>query len=131
MKSPQTRPGRRMIPTLAYGFAMVSCLLGLSLCLIKSPQALSDSYLALSAQSANIDAAAAAAWEAARLNPSSPKAWSLLASLLQQKGDMASAQKARFIASHLDPYAPESDPVYALPAELKLSLLAEIEQDIR
>lgn len=131
MTPQQTRKGRRTIPTLAYGFAMVSCVLGLSLCLIKSPQARSDSYLALSAQSADINDAAAAAWEAARLNPSSAQAWSVLAGLLQQKGDVASAQKARFIASHLDPYAPDANPVYALPAELKLSLLAEIGQDIR
>lgn len=131
MKARLTHQGRGTIPTLAYGFAMVSCLLGLSLCLIKSPQARSDSYLVLSAQSTDINDAAAAAWEAARLNPSSPKAWDMLAGLLQQKGDLASAQKARFIAAHLDPSLENSNPVYALPAELKLSLLAEIGQDLR
>jgi hypothetical protein len=125
------KTGRGLIPAFAYGFAVLSCVAGLSLCLIKSPQAQSESYLALSVQAPDIQSATAAAWEAARLNPSSAKAWDRLAFMLHQKGDVGAAQRARFIASRLQNKGEQGDPIYALPAELKLSLLADVARDIQ
>lgn len=104
--------------------AAFSCVLGLSFCLIKSPQSQSRAYLGLAIAAMNnnqVEEATVAALESVRLNPSSPKGWEILSKMLQQKGQYRSAQQAMNIAGKLQ----HNEPVYALPAEFKLSLLAE------
>ncbi len=119
-----------------YAFLLVafSCVLGLSFCLIKSPQARSEAYLATAVQAMEhnqTEPAASAALEAVRLNPMAPQGWRILSRLLQQKGNQAAAKYAQSIASRLQQNPDSSDPVYAMPAEFKLSLLALGEPGIR
>lgn len=119
-----------------YAFLLVafSCALGLSFCLIKSPQARSEAYLAAAVQAMEqnrIEPAASAALEAVRLNPMAPQGWQILSRLLQQKGNQPAAKYAQSIVSRLQQNPASSDPVYAMPAEFKLSLLALAEPDIR
>lgn len=118
----------------AFSLAAFSCLLGLSFCLIKSPQARSEAYLAAAIQALDENhpqEAAAAALQAVTLNPSAPKGWHMLSQMLQQKGDTRAAQQARVIASRLQQNGSDSALLYAMPAELKLSLLALSDTDIR
>lgn len=118
----------------AFALAALSCVLGLSFCLIKSPQARSEAYLAAAMQaydSNQPEQAAASALQAVRLNPSAAKGWHLLSRMLQQKGDAHAARQAMVIASRLQQNPAGPDPVYAVPAELKLSLLALSETDFR
>jgi len=130
-----TRPKntvRHPLTACAFGLAIVSCVLGLLLCVVKSPQAKSADYLLLSRQALNNDPelASSAAWEAARLNPSSPEAWDILARSLDEKGDRDTAERARVIALRLHKNPGQSMPVYATPAQLRLSLLASANGDL-
>ncbi len=116
----------------AFFLAAFSCLLGLAFCLVKSPQARSDAYLATALaaeQNRQYEQAGIAAFEAVRLNPVSAEAWHVLAKMLQQNGDGAAAAKARSIAARVQQNPRNAAPVYALPAEFKLSLLALAEQE--
>jgi len=119
-----------------YAFLLVafSCALGLSFCLIKSPQARSEAYLAaaLSAMDRHqTGTAASAALEGVRINPMTPEGWQILSRVLQQKGNQAAAKYAQSIAARLRQNPASIDPVYAMPAEFKLSLLALAESDTR
>lgn len=127
-----TSQKRDPLTTTAFALAFVSCLFGLSLFLIKSPQAKSADYLVLSKQvlASDPDLAASAAWEAARLNPSSSEAWDVLSQSLQQKGDRSAAQKAKVIAMRLHKNPHDKTPLYAMPAELRLSFLASSNGDL-
>lgn len=125
-------PGRRAKKRQARIFqafllASLSCALGLVFCMVKSPQARSEAYRGLAAQAMferRIDDAAAAAMEAVRLNPAAPEGWTLLSELLRRNGQGHAAQQALAIASRLQNNPETIAPVYALPAELRLSLLA-------
>lgn len=113
--------------SLAFALAITAGVCGLFRCFVQSPQARASDYLAISAQtlSENPLAAASAAWEAARINPSSAKAWDMLAVTLRHNGDETAARQAQRIAARLhlnDGTGPH--PIYAMPAELRLSLLA-------
>lgn len=111
----------------AFFLVAFSCLFGLSFCLIKSPQARAEAYLAtaVEALSQNLpEQAAQAAIEAVRLNPMLPQGWEILSKLLQQNGqDMAAAQ-AQSIAAKVQQNPSAAPVIYAMPAEFKLSLLA-------
>jgi Tfp pilus assembly protein PilF len=109
----------------AFGLAILSCVLGLALCFVKSPQARSAQYLQMAREMAMTDPALSydAALEAVRLNPSSAQAWEILSYRMQQNGEFVLARKARNIAARLQQMPGESFPVYATPAELRLSLL--------
>ncbi len=118
----------------AFLLAAFSCVLGLSFCLLKSPQARGEAYLALAVEAMaenRFEEASAAALESVRLNPASPQGWQLISGMLQQKGDHEAAARARSIASKLQQNPRSMTPVYAMPAELKLSLLALPETEIR
>jgi len=118
----------------AFFLAAFSCALGLSFCLIKSPQAKSEAYLAAAVTAMDqhqIAPAATAALEAVRLNPMAPQGWQILSRMLQQKGDLAAAKYAQSIAARLQQNPVGTDPVYAMPAEFKLSLLALAEPGIQ
>lgn len=108
----------------AFLFAMLSCALGLSFCFIKSPQSQSRIYLGLAVEAMNnhkAEEAAAAALESVRLNPSFLQGWKILSRTLEQAGNQNAARQALAIAGKLE----RNEPVYALPAEFKLSLLAD------
>lgn len=118
----------------AFALASLSCVLGLLFCLVKSPQARSEAYLSLAVEALNQSRpqeAATAALEAVRLHPASPEGWRLLSKMLQQNGQNHAARQALVIASHLqqNPHAPS--PLYAMPADLRLSLLALAETDVQ
>lgn len=118
----------------AFALATLSCVLGLLFCLVKSPQARSEAYLSLAMESmaqSRPQEAAAAALEAVRLNPAAPQGWRLLSRMLQQNGQGHAARQAMVIASHLQQNPHSPTPLYAMPAELRLSLLALAETDIR
>lgn len=116
---------RRLRTLLAFSLAVFSCVLGLLFCVVKSPQSRSDAYLALAAEAmvqSRPHDAAAAAMEAVRLNPAAPKAWQLLSKLLHDNGQAQAAKQALVIAARLQ-QNPGPAPVYAMPADLRLSLL--------
>ncbi len=107
--------------------ALFSCALGLFFCLAKSPQARGQAYLNLAVQALqenNETAAASAAFAAVSVDPANVKAWNILSSMLQQDGQMIASRQAAMIARKLQQNPGAADPVYAMPAELKLSLLA-------
>lgn len=124
---------RKAVAFRAFAFAFLSCALGLSFCLIKSPQARSEAYLAASVQaweSGRVEEAASAAVQSVRLNPSSAEGWKILSEMLQQKGNLQAAQQARTIAMKLEHDPAVVEPIYAMPAELRLSLLALADTDL-
>jgi cytochrome c-type biogenesis protein CcmH/NrfG len=122
------RPSRhRRTAFYAFALAAFSCVLGLSFCLLKSPQSRSQAYLAAAVEAmdnSRPEQAAAAALQAVRLNPMTPEGWHLLSQMLQQKGDEGAAAQARSIAARVQQNPRDAAPVYAMPAEFKLSLLA-------
>jgi Tfp pilus assembly protein PilF len=121
-----TSPSANRTAFRAFCLAALSCVLGLGFCLIKSPQSRSEAYLAAALDQAgrqNIVQASSLAVEAVRLHPANVKGWTLLAELLQQKGDYEAARQARDIAVRMSRSPGHTDPLYAMPAELKLSLL--------
>lgn len=123
-----TAPAFRKTVFAAYMVAVLSCVTGLGCCLIKSPQARSETYIAAAVELAGgqqIQTAVTAAAEAVRLNPVNRKGWTLLAALLQQNGDQRAAVRASRMAAKLGGEGAAQAPSYALPAALKLSLLAE------
>lgn len=112
---------------LAFFFAVFSCVLGLGFCLAKSPQSRAQAYLsqaALAVEQGHVPRAAAAALESVRLNPAEARAWHLLSNLLRRNGDDRAAAQARAIAVKVQQNPSSSEPVYALPAAFRLSLLA-------
>jgi hypothetical protein len=60
--------------------------------------------------------------EAVRLNPAAPQGWQMLSKLLRDNGQAQAAKQAMVIAARLQ-QNPDPAPVYAMPAELRLSLL--------
>ena len=117
----------------AFALAAFSCLLGLSFCLVKSPQSRSQAYItaAIEAMAARDDhQAATAALEAVRLDPMQPQGWQILSEMLQKRGDDNAAAQARVIAARVQQNPASIPPVYAMPAEFKLSLLALAETKI-
>ena len=116
---------RRVRTVLAFSLALTSCFLGLVFCVVKSPQSRAEAYMALAAQAmtqSRPQEAAAAALEAVRLNPAAPQGWQLLSRLLRDNGQSQAAKQAMVIAARLQ-QNPDPAPVYAMPAELRLSLL--------
>ena len=103
-------------------------------CLIKSPQARSEAYLSSAAEylsQSQFQEASYAVIEAVRLNPSAPEGWYMISEMLQQKGNDEAAGKARQIAFRLQQNPSRSAPLYAMPADLRFSLLALPDPDFR
>ena len=122
-------PKTRMPKTAfcAFFLAAFSCALGLVFCLVKSPQARAGAYIAAAADAmdhGHADLAAASALEAVRLDPMRAQGWKILSVMLQQKGNVSAAAQARTIAFRVQQNPDDTAPIYAIPAEFKLSLLA-------
>lgn len=118
----------------AFAFAILSCVLGLAFCLVKSPQAKSEAYLAAAVDALEhnrSEEAATAALETVRLNPAAVEGWYILSRMLQQNGDYAAAMQAKTIALKLQHSPEAAEPLYAMPAEFRLSLLALADTDVR
>lgn len=116
---------RRIRTLFAFSLCLLSCFLGLVFCVVKSPQSRAEAYMAMAAEAVTQSRphdAAAAAMEAVRLNPAAPKAWQLLSRLLRDNGQSQAAKQALVIAARLQ-QNPDPAPVYAMPADLRLSLL--------
>ncbi len=112
---------------LAFVMGIVCCLLGLGFCLVQGPSSRAASYMDLASEalaSQRPDAAAASALMAVRYAPSNIHGWQVLAQTLEQDGQRVAARQAERIARHLQQNPSADMPLYALPAELKLSLLA-------
>lgn len=117
----------------AFAFALFSCVAGLSFCLVKSPQARAQAYLATAIKAMETqenERAALAALEAVRLDPMQPHGWRILSEMLHRKGEESAAVQARVIADRVQQNPVSIPPVYAMPAEFKLSLLALSETQI-
>lgn len=124
----QKPPARR--PYMAFALAAFSCALGLSFCLIKSPQSRAQAYVAAALEAASDHRphqAAAAALEAVRLDPMLPQGWQILSDMLQQTGDTTGAVQARNIAARVQHNPQDAALVYAAAADLRLSLLVSSE----
>ena len=117
----------------AFALAFFSAVFGLAFCLTKSPQAKSEAYLAVAVhayEKQDNQAALYAAMEAARYNPAGAQSWSLLASVLARRGEWQRAESALTLASRLQnrpvsvlSLQPQTAPVYATPAALRLGFL--------
>ena len=129
-----TQKHRQRTALFAFALAAFSCLLGLVFCLVKSPQSRAQAYVASAVEAMgaqNMEQAAQAALAAIHLDPMQPQGWQILSEMLQRRGDEAAAAQARMIALRVqqNPHVPP--PVYAMPAEFKLSLLALAEAQIQ
>lgn len=125
MKTRRPFSGRNAVVTCAFSLAILSCFLGLALCFVKSPQARSAEYLQISQQllSSDLSLAYTAAMEAVRLDPSSARAWEILSVTLQERGEETASRAAQNIVARLQQNPGEIVPIYAMPAELRLSFL--------
>ncbi len=125
MRSTQVR-SRNALIALGYGMAGLSCVLGLLFCFMKSPQARADSYRALAVESfaaSDLETAEYAVRESLRLDPRSLQNWQLYAFMLQHKGHQRQAARARAVVARLQG-RDLNEPLYATPADLKLSFLS-------
>ena len=133
MSAHSTAKHRQRTAFFAFALAAFSCLLGLSFCLVKSPQSRADAYVAaaVSAMASHNDAhATQAALQAVRLDPMQAQGWQILSEMLHKRGDENAAAQARVIAARVQQNPASVPPIYAMPAELKLSLLALSETQI-
>lgn len=124
-----SRTGNK-IAFCAFILAAFSCVLGLVFCMVKSPQAQSHAYMAAAVDAAALgraEDAAAAALACVRLDPSSHQNWRVLSQMLRASGRAEAAQQAHKIAARLQQGPASVSPVYAMPAEFRLSQLAETE----
>lgn len=111
----------------AYALAILSCFTGLTMCFVKSPEVRSIEHTAIAQAhlTKNTKLSVESAWKAVRLNSSSQEAWQILAISLQLQGEQRASHQARLIATRMA--NPDADlPVfYAMPAEFRLSFLAD------
>lgn len=112
---------------LAFFMGALCCLAGLAFCLVQGPSSRASSYMDLAGQALADNRphdAAASALMAVRYAPSNANGWQVLSQTLAQDGQKVAARQADRIARHLLQTPSADVPLYALPAELKLSLLA-------
>lgn len=125
----QTRArSRKRIVLCAFLLTFFSASLGMVFSVLKSPQARGESYLAAAMDelaAGRDDAAADMVIAALRLDPSAPQSWAVYAVLMDGKGRSHAAQKARHVASLLQQNPDAALPAYAMPAEFRLSFLAD------
>lgn len=123
-----------MCITIAFGFVFFSLFAGVFFCMVKSPDTLSKNYNALAQvaiASGDLAGAKAALVQSLKIHPTSKTSWRLMEDILKQEGDLHGARKAAKIASALENPATANTPLYAMPAELRLSLLAMADKDMR
>ncbi len=119
---------RNMLTRAAFALAFVSIAAGSALCMVKSPQARGASYVAAAADRLAAGDSAAAldlAYEALRHDPASVQNWNFYAVLMDRNGRAHAALRARRIASSLQHGTGQVEPLYAMPATFRLSLLAD------
>ncbi len=119
---------RKNLTRAAFLLAFLSIIAGTTLCIFKSPQMRGQDYLAAAAAQAadgNQAAAQDLARAAIRLNPSSVKTWNFYAVLMEQDGRIHAAKKARRVSAMLQHGPEKNNPIYAMPATLRLSALAD------
>lgn len=112
---------------LAFFAGVLCCVLGLAFCLVQGPSSRASSYMELTGQALADNRpqdAVASAMMAVRYAPSDVNGWHILSQTLAQDGQQVAARQAERIARHLQQNPSADVPLYALPAELKLSLLA-------
>lgn len=122
-----TKRKRRFITCCAFILCLSCGTGGVFFSLIKSPQARAQSYhvlsLSLAAEGKDAEALAAMA-QAVSLNPAAPALWHDYAGLLERGGRFHAARQALNIARRIEG-GDDVGPLYAMPAELRLSMLAE------
>lgn len=119
---------RRILTYAAFTLVFISLTAGSFFCMLKSPQARGDAYLAAAVDTLAAGDAPAAldlAHEALRHNPASSRNWSFYAFLMEKNGRAHAAARARHIALSLQHGTGQVEPLYAMPATLRLSLLAD------
>lgn len=119
---------RNILTRAAFALAFVSIVAGSLLCMVKSPQARGASYVAAAADRlAKGDSATALdlAYEALRHDPASAQNWNFYAVLMEKNGRIHAAGRARRIALSLQHGVAKAEPLYAMPATLRLSFLAD------
>ncbi len=117
----------------AFFLAAFSCALGLMFCMVKSPQARSAAYMAAAVEASALNRsedAAVAALASVRLDPANQQNWRVLSQMLRASGRAEAAVQAHKIALRLQQGPPALPPIYAMPAEFRLSQLAEAERQI-
>ena len=120
----QTNP---LVLKLCFALCFATCLLGVFFCMIKSPQYLGHVYMSMAidaAQKNDLVLAEQAIKLSVRSNPMAYKSWQIMATIMEQRGDDLLAHQANFVASQLQSKLIDKNPVYAMPAELRLSFLA-------
>ena len=123
-----------LVMKATFVMAFLCLMMGLAFCMMVSPHMTAAKHRA-----AGVTAFSSAQWDAAesalrislRHDPLSADGWKILARVLEQKGDMRESQRALAVAAILEDGPSGVTPVYAMPAEFKLSLLAMAASDVR
>ncbi len=116
-----------LVLRLAAFLCGLSLLLGVVFCVVASPKSLSQKYTAravLALESRDYDSARLSMMSALRHDPVSADGWTIFARILEEGGHAQDARVAKGIAGHLMGASAKSNPLYATPADLRLSFLA-------
>lgn len=111
----------------AFVFAVLCGLLGVGSILLKNPHSRADSYAALAAsayKAGRFDDALATATMSVRINPYGVEGWDILSKTYEARGQNSAALQVKRVLSLLQHKSNPADPLYAMPAALKLSLLS-------
>jgi cytochrome c-type biogenesis protein CcmH/NrfG len=118
----------------AFVMAFLCLLTGLAFCLLVPPHMMAAKHRAAGVaalSTARLADAESSLRLSLRKDPLSVEGWKILARILEQKGEVRNAQRALAVVAILEEGPAGVTPVYAMPAELKLSLLAMAASDVR
>jgi len=124
---------QRFFINISFLMCIITLIGGVLLCVIKSPNAMADTHLSMAVKSydmGNLQESKQWVLLSLQSNPSSLKAWHMMANILRDSGDVLGQKQALKIVAAFESNSNQS-PTYAIPADLKLSLLSLQNQDIR
>lgn len=117
---------------LATGLCGVTLFFGVLFCLVASPKMMAEKYThqaVMAIEAGEYDVARTAMLSALRYEPLSVPSWKILSRVLEQSGRVQEAKTANAVIGHLTGAPMSSDPLYAMPADLRLSFLAIADRD--
>lgn len=125
---PVSKPGKLI--QASYLFALIAGLCGAAFGLVSAPEHRANRALAIAAEAftaGHYDSATRQAAEAVRLDPANPATWQLLALAAEESGRGETARRIRKLSAVRKGGA-KPEPVYAAPADLRLSALSRQER---
>lgn len=128
-----TTPANNTLPLrLAACLCGATLLLGIVFCLVASPQTMAEKYThqaVMAIEAGDYGLARTAMIAALRHDPLSVDSWKILSRVLEHSGRAQEAKTANAVIGHLTGAPISSDPLYAMPADLRLSFLAIADRD--